>query len=129
MSKAFTLLHTFVHRKGEPTKFKVYQDTGFDAEGKRSHQINEWNASLFETADSLFMEKWNSLGGVVLDVANDYDDKPLVFQKENGEVIGLSVKVLNAIAKQMNFTYLTQVRSSDGKFHISSATSLYCFSL
>lgn len=101
--------------------FKVYQDVGFKSERKQSIKMEYWNRRNFKTLDSLLLEKWDSLGGSTLLLASDYDDTPVIFERPNGEVTGVSIRILDVLAEKMNFSYKTQRKSPDGKFYYYSS--------
>lgn len=119
-SKKATFIRLFLSQKNNSfesdLKFLVYQDVGFDDTEKRSYKISQWSAELFKTLESLLVERWNTLGGEVLHVSTNYEDKPFIFVSSKGEVTGISVKLLDVIAARMNFRYTTQFGAKDGKY-------------
>lgn len=52
----------------------------------------------------------------VIKVATDVEDFPLVYEKENGEIDGLSIKMMKALSSWLNFTFSTTVSAPDNSW-------------
>ncbi|XP_064115161.1 glutamate receptor ionotropic, kainate glr-3-like [Macrobrachium nipponense] len=78
--------------------------------------LGPWNASMFLTKSDLFPDRFKTFKGEVLHVASDYDDYPLVFGDESGLVDGTNIRILNALAVTLNFSFTTTNRSRDNSW-------------
>lgn len=85
----------------------------FSPEGPRLLPLGPWDVTAFPTFQSLFQERFKTLGGVEIGVASDDADAPLVFAKGEGEFDGTSVRLLDAVAQTMNFTYTLTEQAPD----------------
>ncbi|XP_045124024.1 ionotropic receptor 21a-like, partial [Portunus trituberculatus] len=84
--------------------------------GPRLLSLGAWSEQAFPTFHSLFPRRFESLGGAVVGVASDMDDAPLVFRDEEDKFDGTSKRLLDVIAKRMNFTYTLTDRAPDNKW-------------
>lgn len=59
-------------------------------------------------------EAHKDLGGIVLKVASDHDDFPLIYLNDANQTDGLNVRILQAIGSIMNFTCTYSEQAPDG---------------
>lgn len=87
----------------------------YSPEGPRLLPLGPWNFSAFPSFQSLFPERFRTLGGAEIGVASDDADAPLVFSDSEGQFDGTSVRLLDAVAHTMNFTYTLTVQAPDSE--------------
>lgn len=87
----------------------------YSPQGPRLLPLGPWSLSAFPSFQSLFPQRFNTLGGAEVAVASDDADAPLVFKDEEKGFDGTSVRLLGAVARRMNFTYTLTTQAPDSE--------------
>ena len=81
-------------------------------EGNRPILLGRWNASEFQSKDSLFRDRFETFSSTVLQLASFCDDYPLLYPAEE-TCIGSNIDVLTVIGSHLNFTFSIQMITPD----------------
>ncbi|KAK4323254.1 hypothetical protein Pmani_006036 [Petrolisthes manimaculis] len=74
--------------------------------------LGTWHPDTFTTLEDLFQDQFQDFGGTGLRATLIPLDKPNVFQRDDGELDGLSVRILATMAYWLNFTYSYNIVSA-----------------
>lgn len=95
----------------------------YSPEGPSLLSLGPWDVSAFPSFHSLFPERFKTLGGAEIGVASDNADAPLVFTNSEGDFDGTSVRLLEAVAQTMNFTFTLTEQAPDSECGSSSVSN------
>ncbi|XP_071517380.1 ionotropic receptor 21a-like [Panulirus ornatus] len=103
--------------RGRPRTMGVYTLQPFSSSTPLF--LGEWNKEQYSEWDSVFIDRYPNFGGYRFELATWYNNPPFLYQKDpasDGSREGVTLKMLDAMASKMNFTYTTTLRSPDLKW-------------
>ncbi|KAK7086323.1 hypothetical protein SK128_012987 [Halocaridina rubra] len=93
-------------------KFNVYTSFPFIENGLR-YLIGAWDPSSGLNFQRLFLDRFRTFNGAVLDLASWCDDFPLVYVNVSDDCVGCNLDALSIIGEKLNFTYTVEKMSAD----------------
>ncbi|XP_064095656.1 glutamate receptor ionotropic, delta-2-like [Macrobrachium nipponense] len=75
------------------------------ASARRLERIGAWDAATFQSFGSVFPDRFRYFHGKEVGVASNADDRPLFFQREDGQFDGTNYRMLETLARWLNFSF------------------------
>ncbi|XP_068250184.1 glutamate receptor ionotropic, kainate glr-3-like [Palaemon carinicauda] len=75
------------------------------ASSKKLWRVGDWDLSVFTSFERLFPDRFSDFHGNEVTIAYNADDQPLLFQREDGQFDGTNYRMLQLLARWLNFSY------------------------